>query len=147
MDVLAKSLPRWDRGVRRTALFSAIRLLPWVSIETISGQTLDPADPQRLWHPEFCPAYLFNLFHLSCRQYRTASRENHMQRLEFLAVFGQRPHSPLPTTSFTPVCSINSRSKLSIRILVVGPTDTISHLSPFLRTMGPAWKIALPLRS
>lgn len=52
-----------------------------------------------------------------------------------------------PTTSFTPVCSINSRSKFSIRILVVGPTETISHLSPFLRTMGPAWKIALPLRS
>ncbi|SQC44852.1 Uncharacterised protein [Klebsiella pneumoniae] len=36
------------------------------------------------------------------------------------------PIPPLPTINFTPVLAINSFSNFSMRILVVGPTETIS---------------------
>ena len=69
--------------------------------------------------------------------------------LKFLhaySVFGPIP--PFPTITFTPVCSTNSFSNFSIRILVVGPTETISNLSFSKgRMIGPAWKIALFLTS
>ena len=55
---------------------------------------------------------------------------------------------PLPTISLTPVCRMNSRSNFSMRMLVVGPMETISNLpSASLRTIGPAWKMAPPFRS
>ena len=44
--------------------------------------------------------------------------------LQAYSVFGPMP--PLPTMTFTPVCSTNSFSNFSIRIEVVGPTETIS---------------------
>ena len=48
------------------------------------------------------------------------------------------PIPPFPTTSLTPVCSMNCFSNFSILILVVGPIDTISHLSFTFLTIGPA---------
>jgi hypothetical protein len=63
-----------------------------------------------------------------------------MHGLELLAAgFVSGPMPPLPTISLTPVCSMNWRSNFSMRMLVVGPMETISNLpSSFLRTMGPA---------
>ena len=55
---------------------------------------------------------------------------------------------PFPMMTFTPVFSTNSFSNFSIRILVVGPTDTISNLSFSRgRMIGPAWKMAAFLTS
>ena len=55
---------------------------------------------------------------------------------------------PFPMITRTPVSFTNSYSNFSIRILVVGPTDTISNLSfSSGRMIGPAWKIALFLTS
>ena len=66
--------------------------------------------------------------------------------LQAYSVFGPMP--PLPMITLTPVCSTNSFSNFSIRILVVGPTDTISNLSfSNGRMIGPAWKIAASLTS
>ncbi|CSI16388.1 Uncharacterised protein [Shigella sonnei] len=139
-------------GSRRSAnsfLFSAIRLLPWVSIETISG----PNSLTRQTHSDSGIPSSVQCTSSISSTWVAASTAQPAGKITCSALNFWQPSSvsgpipPLPTTSFTPVCSINSRSKLSIRILVVGPTETISHLSPFLRTMGPAWKIALPLRS
>ena len=61
--------------------------------------------------------------------------------LQARSVFSFIP--PLPMIMRTPVSLTNSYSNFSIRILVVGPTDTISNLSfSSGRMIGPAWKIA-----
>ena len=61
--------------------------------------------------------------------------------LQAYSVFGPIP--PLPMITLTPVSSTNSFSNFSIRMLVVGPTETISNLSfSSGRMMGPAWKMA-----
>ena len=61
--------------------------------------------------------------------------------LQARSVFGPIP--PLPTIRRTPVSFTKSYSNFSMRILVVGPTDTISNLSsPRSRTIGPACKMA-----
>ena len=66
--------------------------------------------------------------------------------LQARSVFSFIP--PFPMITRTPVSFTNSYSNFSIRILVVGPTDTISNLSFSKgRIIGPAWKIALFLTS
>jgi hypothetical protein len=87
---------------------------------------LDAVNPQGFRHPEVLPFSTFNFLDLSGCQYRTSSRENRMNCFVFLtACDSLRAMPPLPTISFTPVCLINSRSNFSIRILVVGPIETI----------------------
>ena len=55
---------------------------------------------------------------------------------------------PLPMITRTPDSFTNSYSNFSIRILVVGPTETISNLSFSRgRMIGPAWKIAASFTS
>lgn len=55
---------------------------------------------------------------------------------------------PFPMITLTPVSFTNSYSNFSIRMEVVGPTETISNLSfSNGRIIGPAWKIALFLTS
>ena len=66
--------------------------------------------------------------------------------LQARSVFSFIP--PLPMMTRTPVSFTNSYSNFSMRMLVVGPTETISNLSfSSGRMIGPAWKIALFLTS
>ena len=69
-----------------------------------------------------------------------------LNSLQARSVFSFIP--PFPMITLTPVCFTNSYSNFSIRILVVGPTETISNLSFSRgRMIGPAWKMALFLTS
>ena len=115
----------------KAILFSSNRFLPDISIETISGPNSFSLPPKCFWHAQFFPEMPSDVLHLH-RGYYCSQQGKHVDcsncRHAF-CVCDAIP--PFPTISRTPVFSMGSYSNCSIRILVVGPTDTISYLFSF----------------
>lgn len=107
------------------------------------------AVPQSFRHTEVTPLGLDDLLHLGGSHNGVTGRENTVDGtglLQARSVLGPMP--PLPTMTRTPDFCTGSYSNFSIRMEVVGPTDTISNLSSSRgRMMGPAWKMAASLTS
>ena len=133
-------------------LFCSNRLFPWVSMETINGpnsftrhtHSVSGIPRSRHW------ASSISSTHTAATTAQPAGNTQCSVLCSAQPSSVPFPIPPLPTINFTPVWAINSFSNFSMRMLVVGPTETISNLSssPLIgRTIGPACKIAPPRTS